>query len=177
MSNMKVAIYVRVSTDTQELEQQIEACKRYCDYKQYEYVIYQDIGSGKEWFKRPGYNQMLNDLRHMKYQGVVVFYFDRLGRDTVEVIKFFDEMESKGIQIISLNENFDTSTAIGRAIRDILVRLAQLERESISEKTKARLQALKNLGKKLGRPKGSGDKHPRKRGGYYGNENRKKKPS
>jgi len=172
---MKVAIYCRVSTDKQELEQQIQACKRYCVAHEYEYDIYSDIGSGKEWFKRPQFNLMLEALRRMEYDGVVVFYFDRLGRDTVEVIKFFDEMENKKIRIISLNESFDTSTAIGRAIRDIIVRLAQLERESISEKTKARLQALKNMGKTLGRPVGSKDKDKRKRGGYYGNTNRRKK--
>ena len=58
---------------------------------------------------------------------------------------------------------------------DIIVRLAQLERESISEATKQRLQALKNMGKKLGRPKGSKDTGSRKKSGYYGNKNRSNK--
>jgi len=172
---MKVAIYCRVSTDKQELEQQIQACKKYCENMEYDYKVYSDIGSGKEWFNRPQFNVMLEALRRMEYDGVVVFYFDRLGRDTVEVIKFFDEMESKRIRIISLNESFDTSTAIGRAIRDIIVRLAQLERESISEKTKARLKAMRDAGHKLGRPAGSKDKTPRKKSGYYGNKNNPKK--
>lgn len=172
---MKVAIYSRVSTDKQDLKQQIEACRRFCNYKQFKIgEIYTDIGSGKDYFKRPEYNRMLNELRRMKYQGVIVFRFDRLGRNTVEAIKFFDEMESKGIQIFSINENLDTSNAIGRAIRDFIIRLAQLERENISEATKQRLQALRNMGKKLGRPKGRKDTVPRKKSGYYGNSNRSK---
>jgi site-specific DNA recombinase len=175
---MKICIYVRVSTEKQELQSQIDACKRFCEYKGFEIAkIYYDIGSGADFFKRPQLNEMLKDLRAYKYNGVVVFRFDRLGRNAIECVKFFDEMETKGIEIFSLNESLDTSTAIGRAIRDIILRLAQLERESISEATKQRLQALKNLGKKLGRPKGSKDnpRKPRKKAGYYGNQNRSKK--
>ena len=173
---MKVAIYVRVSSEGQELDQQIQACERFCEYKEFEIGrIYKDIGSGKDYFKRPEYNEMLKDLRAMKYRGVVVFRFDRLGRKAVEAVKFFEEMENKGIEIYSLNENLDTSTAIGRAVRDIIVRLAQLERESIAEATKQRLQALRNMGKKLGRPEGSKDTRSRKKSGYYGNKNRSNK--
>ena len=111
----------------------------------------------------------------MKYGGVVTFRFDRLGRKAVEAVRFFEEMENKGILIFSLNENLDTSTAIGRAVRDIIVRLAQLERESIAEATKQRLNALKNMGKKLGRPKGSKDTKTRRKAGYFGNNNASKK--
>lgn len=176
MDKINVAVYCRVSTKNQELQQQVNACKRFCDFKGFEIGnVYMDIGSGKDFFKRPQYNQMLKDLRAMKYKGVVVFRFDRLGRNAIECVKFFDEMESKGIEIFSLNENLDTSTAIGRAIRDIILRLAQLERESISEATKHRLQALKNMGKKLGRPLGSKDSQPRDKRGYYGNLNASKR--
>ena len=89
----------------------------------------------------------------------------------------FEELEKKGIEIHSINENLDTSTAMGRAFREIILIFAQLERENISEATKQRLEALKNLGKTLGRPKGSKDKlgKPRKKSGYYGNKNRTKK--
>lgn len=169
---MSVAVYCRVSTNQQDLEQQIEACRRFCAFKGFEIgKIYTDVGSGKDFFKRPAFNEMFTDLRTMKYQGIVVFRFDRLGRNAVECVKFFEEMESKGIEVYSLNESLDTSTAIGRAIRDIILRLAQLERESISEATKQRLQALKNMGRHLGRPTGKGDSRPRKRSGYYGNAN------
>ena len=165
---MKIAIYNRVSTDKQELQQQIEACKKFCEFRGLEVKdIFTDVGSGKDFFKRPNFNVMLNKLRTYEYEGVVVFRFDRLGRNTVECIKFFDEMENKGIKIFSLSESIDTTTAIGRAIRDFIIRLAQLERENISEATKQRLNALRALGKTLGRPKGSKDRKQRKKSGYF----------
>lgn len=161
---MKVAIYCRVSTDKQELEQQLESCKKFCSFKEFKVLdIYTDVGSGKSFFTRPNFNKMLEALRSHQYEGVVVFRFDRLGRNTREAIMFFDEMEAKGIRIFSINESIDTTTAIGRAIRDFIIRLAQLERENISESTKQRLKALKSLGKTLGRPKGSKNKKKRSR--------------
>lgn len=162
---MKVAIYCRVSTEGQELEQQIEACKKFCEYKNFDYNLFSDVGSGKN-FKRVNFLEMLSRIRKLEYGGIVVFRFDRLGRNAREVVTLFEEFENKGIQVFSLNENIDTTSPIGRAVRDIIIRLAQLERENIAEATKQRLQALKNLGKKLGRPKGSKDKNKRKKEGY-----------
>lgn len=162
---MKVAIYCRVSTDKQELEQQLKSCRDFCQYKEFEYSEFAEIGSGKD-FRRIKFLDMLERVRRREFQGIVVFRFDRLGRNAREVITLFEEFETKGIQIFSLNENLDTSTPIGRAMRDIIIRLAQLERENISEATKQRLQALKNLGKKLGRPSGARDKGSRKKEGY-----------
>jgi len=162
---MKVAIYVRVSTNNQEMEQQIKACENFCEYKQMDYEVFAEIGSGKN-FKRTKFLEMLERVRKREFSGIVVFRFDRLGRNAREVVTLFEEFETKGIQVFSLNENIDTSTPIGKAIRDIIIRLAQLERENISEATKQRLQALKNLGKKLGRPKGSKDKTKRDKTKY-----------
>ena len=173
---MKVAVYCRVSTDTQDLIQQIQSCRKFCEYKGFEIgKMYADVGSGKNYFTRPNYNKMLEDLRAMKYEGVLTFRFDRLGRNAVQAVRFFEEMENKGISIFSLSENLDTSTAIGRAVRDIIVRLSQLERESIAEATRQRLSALRSMGKQLGRPKGSKDTKTRRKVGYFGNSNATKK--
>ncbi len=162
---VRVAIYCRVSTDQQELAQQVEACKRFCEYKQFDSVLFQDIGSGKN-MKRPEFLDMLNRMRRMEFQGIVVFRFDRLGRNAREVVTLFEEFETRGIQLFSLNENIDTTNPAGRMVRDMIIRLAQLERENISAATKQRLQALKNLGKRLGRPPGSKDKNKRPIIGY-----------
>jgi DNA invertase Pin-like site-specific DNA recombinase len=159
---MRVCIYCRVSTNEQELNQQIEACKRFCVFKGFDYDVYAEIGSGKN-FLRAKFIEMLKRLRQLEYSAVVVFRFDRLGRNAREVVTLFEELENKGIQFYSLNENIDTTSPVGRAIRDIIVRLAQLERENIGEATKQRLQALKNLGKKLGRKKGLKDSKKRHR--------------
>lgn len=173
------AVYCRVSMEEQELKQQIEACKKFCDYKGFKYVVFSDIGSGKN-MKRPQFLEMLDRIRKREFDGLVLFRFDRLGRNAREVCTLFEEFEGKGIEVYSLNENIDTSSPVGRAVRDIIVRLAQLERENISEATRQRLQALKNLGKKLGRPVGSKDGKRRKKSGYYqrwANKGRANNPS
>jgi DNA invertase Pin-like site-specific DNA recombinase len=147
---MRVTIYARVSTDEQELEHQIASCKRFCEYKQFEIVkIYSEIVSGKK-AKRPEYLNLVEALREYKYDGVVVFRLDRLGRNSRELSLLVEELENKGIKVYSINESFDTSTAIGRAMREIIFIFAQLERDQISEATGQRLQSLKASGKRLG---------------------------
>jgi DNA invertase Pin-like site-specific DNA recombinase len=150
---MRICLYCRVSSDKQELDQQIVACKRFCDYRGFEVAaVYSETVSGAK-AKRPQYLQMLKDLRAYKYDGVVVFRLDRLGRNARELALLVDELENKGIKVFSVNESFDTSTAIGRAMRELIYIFAQLEREQIAEATRQRLSAIKAQGKKLGRPK------------------------
>lgn len=148
---MKAIIYARVSTDSQEIEQQISACRRFCEYKKFEVAeVITDKMSGAN-SKRPGYLLLVEQLRGFKYDGVVVFRLDRLGRNSRELALLIDELEGKGIKVLSVNEQFDTSTAIGRAMREIICVFAQLEREQIGEATKQRLAAVKAMGKSLGR--------------------------
>lgn len=150
-TEMRVAIYCRVSTDNQELTQQEAACRRFCDYREYKVAeVYQEIVSGAK-SKRPEYQRLVANLRTLTYQGVVVFRLDRLGRNARELALLVDELENKGIKVLSVHENFDTSTALGRAMRELIYIFAQLEREQIGEATKQRLAALKAQGKKLGR--------------------------
>ena len=146
-----VVIYARVSTNEQELGQQIAACQRFCEYKQFDVAqIYQDVMSGTN-NKRPSYLKMVEELRTLKYGAVVVFRLDRLGRSLREMVMLIEELENKGVKIYSLNESFDTSTAIGRAMMNLILVFAEFEREQISEATKQRLAAVKAAGGKLGR--------------------------
>lgn len=172
----KVCIYARVSTLSQELIQQVEACKRFAEYKGLEVAeIYKDIGSGKD-FNRPQFYKMLLDLRAMQYQGVVVFRIDRLGRSVLELSNLLSELERKGLRLYSVSETLDRTSAIGRLTINLIISMAAFERESIAEATKQRLAAikeeyaLKNAVKKpgekllkLGRPSGSKDAKKRKR--------------
>ena len=149
---MNVVIYARVSTAGQDLDQQLAACERFCQYKGLDIAArYQDIASGAKAV-RPELETMLQQLRGGLVAGVVVFRLDRLGRRARDLALLIDELESRGIHVYSIQENFDTSTAIGRAMREIVMVMAQLERENISEATKQRLAALRAAGKPLGRP-------------------------
>jgi len=101
--------------------------------------------------KRSEYQRLVANLRALMYDGVVVFRLDRLGRNSRELSLLVDELENKGVKVISVHDNFDTSTPMGRAMRELIYIFAQLEREQIGEATKQRLAALKAHGKKLGR--------------------------
>jgi DNA invertase Pin-like site-specific DNA recombinase len=147
---MEVAVYARVSTEDQELQQQITSCRRFCEYKGYEVArVFSEKVSGAK-AKRPQYLELVKELRQMQYGGVVVFRLDRLGRNSRELALLIDELENKGIKVLSVNESFDTSTAMGRAMRELIYVFAQLEREQISEATTQRLAAVKLAGKRLG---------------------------
>jgi site-specific DNA recombinase len=171
---MKCAIYCRVSTEGQELKQQIESCKKYCEIKRWEnYDIFTEIQSTRK--QRPVLQNLLKQCRQGKYDTIIVFRLDRAWRSSRQFIMDFDSLSARGCNVISVMEGLDPTTPIGKAMMTILVALAELERENISLATKQRLEALKNLGKHVGRPKGSKDKKKRSSVGYHGNKNRSKK--
>ena len=156
---MKVAIYVRVSTEQQNLKPQIELCKIACERSRHEvYKIYRDIYTGTS-SSRPQFNQMLEDMRNYKFQAVMVTKLDRIGRSLQHLLSLFNEFNKKGVHFIAVTQNIDTSTAAGKLQMQIMGAFAEFERNIISERTK---EALKN---KEGVGKRGKDKKPRKRRG------------
>lgn len=156
---MKVAIYVRVSTDKQELKKQIELCKKYCETKGYEiYKIYQDIISGKET-SRPAFNQLLEDMRKYNFKGVVVTKLDRIGRSLKHLLNLLEEFQNKGVDFIAVTQNIDTTTSIGKLQMQILGAFAEFEANLISERTREALKGNIKVGKR------GKDKTPRKKRG------------
>jgi len=163
---MKVAIYCRVSTDEQELKQQIETCKKYCEMKGWnDYEIFTETQSSIK--ERPVFSGVLARCRHGSFGILVVFRLDRAWRNSRAFIMDFDSLSGVGVNVISVCEGLDPTTPMGKCMMTILVALAELERTNISVATKQRMNALKNLGKTLGRPKGSKDSGPRRKSGYY----------
>lgn len=154
---MKLLIYARVSTDKQELDQQIQACQRFCEYRKFEVAeVITDIMSGAN-DDRPGYLNLISKLRSLQYDGVVVFRLDRLGRNARELSLVLEELHNKGITVYSINENFDQSNPYGKAMLQMALIFAELEREQIADATKQRLQALKAAGRQLGRKRQNHD--------------------
>jgi DNA invertase Pin-like site-specific DNA recombinase len=176
---MKVAIYARVSTDTQDYEQQVMACKKYCEIKGWnDYEIFTEQQSAVK--ERPVFLSVLSDCYRNKFNTLVVFRFDRAWRSSRQFIMDFDSLNAHGVNVVSVMEGLDPTTPVGKAFMTILVALAELERTNISIATKQRLQALKNMGKTLGRPKGSKDTKVRRKAGYllrYANKGGVRKPT
>jgi len=148
---MKVAIYVRVSTQEQILENQINPLIEYAKRMGWEYELFQEKESTRK--TRPVQWELYNNLLKKKYDGLLIYKFDRWARSTKELIEHIERLIDKGIQVVSYSENIDLSTSMGKAFLTIISAFAQLERDIIRERTLAGLARARAQGKKLGRPR------------------------
>lgn len=139
---MNVAIYLRVSTQEQSQEgfsipAQKERLVSFCKAKDYViYDFYIDGGWSGSNLDRPAMQKMIEDVQANKLDAVIVYKLDRLSRsqkDTLYLIE--DVFLANNTDLISMQESFDTSTPFGRAMIGILAVFAQLERESIKERS------------------------------------------
>ncbi len=139
----KAALYIRVSTDAQfeegySVDAQKEMLAAYCTtkgWKKYEFYI--DGGFTGSNIERPAMRQLIEDVKRGQIGAVVVYKLDRLSRsqkDTLYLIE--DVFNPHGVAFTSLNENLDTATPMGRAMLGIMSAFAQLERETIRERTR-----------------------------------------
>jgi len=156
---MNVAIYARVSTQEQTVENQLYALKRYAERMDWEYDVFVESESTRK--TRPVKNQVYQDLLKGLYDGLLIYKFDRWARSTTELISEMDVLVKRKISIHSLSEGFDISSSMGQAMLTVISAFAQLERDLIRERTLAGLERAKMQGKRLGRPKGSKDQKRR----------------
>ncbi len=137
--------YARVSTEDQSMTMQVDAleaagCAR----------VFSEVGSGKS---RKGRTELQAALDYLNPgDTLAVWRLDRLGRNTVDLITMVNDLNEQDIEFRSLTEAIDTSTSGGRFILTIFSALATMEREIISERTKAGLEAAAKNGRKGGRP-------------------------
>jgi DNA invertase Pin-like site-specific DNA recombinase len=137
--------YARVSTLDQNLDMQVDALKKYgCDQ------IYEEkmTGTKKE---RPKLAELMTILR--PGDKVVINKLDRISRSTKHLIDLSEFFEKKGVEFVSIQDSIDSSTPIGRFFFRILASIAELERDIISERTKAGLSSARARGRNGGRPK------------------------
>lgn len=167
------AVYVRVSTNKQDADNQLLQLGPYCEKQGYTiYQVYQDILSGAE-DRRPAFNQMFKDAHQHKFEVVVFWALDRFSRSGIYfTMQKLQELHGLGIGWDSYQEQyFRTIGPFGEAVMGIMATLAKIERERLSERTKAGMARKMATGWRPGRKKGVVDKKPRKRRGYYGNHN------
>lgn len=165
---MKGALYLRVSTSEQTTLNQRLALETYCKNNKIDIVeIYNDEGVSGTKDTRPALDRMLNDMRQKKFDCIVVWKFDRLGRSTKHLLQVLEEMQKKDVRLIATSQNIDTATPMGKFFFVILSGFAEMEREMIVERIRLGLDRKKKQGYKLGRPKGSIDKKKRRTSGYH----------
>lgn len=149
---MKAGIYIRVSTQEQaqegySIEAQTERLTNYCKAKDWNiYYKYIDPGYSGSNINRPAVQKLISDVKNKKIDIVAVYKLDRLSRSQKDTLYLIEDIFLKnGVDFVSMNENFDTSSAFGRAMIGILSVFAQLEREQIKERTSmGRMERAKN---------------------------------
>ena len=156
---MNVAIYPRVSTQEQAKEgysigEQTERITKYCAAMNWHVSrVYTDAGYSGASMDRPGLQALIRDVQAGKIQKVVVYKLDRLSRSQLDTLYLVEKVFiANGCEFVSITENFDTSTAFGRAIIGILSCFAQLERDCIKERLMMGADARANEGKWRGGP-------------------------
>ena len=146
--------YARVSTREQNLSSQEDALSKAGCIR-----IFTDKISGKE-FNREGLKACMDYLR--AEDTLVIYRLDRLGRSVKEMLDLCAQLESRRIKLVSLQDNLDTSTAVGRFTMQILASLAEYNRNLILEGCKAGIEAAQKRGVKFGRQTGVKMKKPKK---------------
>jgi DNA invertase Pin-like site-specific DNA recombinase len=167
-----IALYIRVSTTEQTVENQRIRLIEYAEKNGCTYDVYEEVESTRK--TRPVKQALLAKLRQNQYDAVVVYKLDRWARSSTELILDTKELIDKGVGFISISDSLDFSTAAGKLQFQILSAFAEFERELIRERTIEGLRRAKQQGKQAGRPKGSKDSKQRKKSGYILREAKKR---
>jgi len=156
---MRAFVYCRVSTQEQatddhySLDNQEARCRDYIKQRSWQLVkVLKDVGSGKS-AERPNYQELLLAIREKRVDVVVVYRLDRLSRNVVDVYSALDAFSRSEVGFASVQEAFDTTTAMGRAMLGVAAVFAQLTREMISENTRDGLARRAQSGKWTGSPR------------------------
>ena len=152
---MKIAVYSRKSVLTgrgESVGNQIEICRKYIETKigVCETEVYEDEGFSGKNAERPAFKRLLKDIKDGKIQAVVCYRLDRISRNVGDFVSLTEELLRRGVAFISVKEEFDTSTPMGKAMMYIASVFAQLERETIAERVKDNMRELAKTGRWLG---------------------------
>src|SRR5687767_9017154 len=152
-NGLRAAIYARVSTFDQEPENQLQEVRRYVQARGWTAVEYVDRGISGSKDRRPALDQLLSDARRRRFDVLVCWRLDRLGRNLKHLITLLEELQVLGIAFVSLAEGIDATTPAGKLQMHILGAIAEFERARIRERVLAGLARARTQGKRLGRPK------------------------
>jgi DNA invertase Pin-like site-specific DNA recombinase len=148
----RCAIYARVSTPEQCIDNQLYDLRKFAEQRGYEVACeYTDVGVSGSKARRPGLDSMLKDARKRKFNVVIVAAFDRVARSTKHFLSVVDELTDSGIEFVSRRENIATDGAMGRLFLTIISSIAELESDLIRERIRAGMRRRKLDGLRVGR--------------------------
>jgi DNA invertase Pin-like site-specific DNA recombinase len=150
------AIYVRVSTDKQTVENQVRELRQIAERRGWEVVAqYSDAGisGSKGRDDRPGLDQMLKDAQRRRFDVVMAWAIDRLGRSLIDLLGTIQALEACGVDLYLDQQGLDTTTPAGRLMFQVTGAFAEFERSMIRQRINAGLKRAVEAGKTLGRPR------------------------
>jgi DNA invertase Pin-like site-specific DNA recombinase len=155
--NRTVALYMRVSTDGQDVELQrrelVAACERHGWDVVAEFVD-QGISGSKGREQRPAFDRLCKDMARKRFDLVAAWSVDRLGRSLQHLVAFLGELRGAGVDLYLHKQGLDTSTPTGRAMFGMCGIFAEFEREMIVERVRAGIAKARVNGTRSGRPIG-----------------------
>ena len=154
----KIAIYSRKSRFTgkgESIGNQVELCREYvrnvfgadCGDS---CKVFEDEGFSGGNLKRPDFQRMMDRVRKGEFKAIVVYRLDRVSRNISDFAGLIDELTKLDVSFVSIREQFDTSTPMGRAMMFIISVFSQLERETIAERIRDNMHELAKTGRWLG---------------------------
>jgi len=142
----RAALYVRVSTDKQSAEHQVRELRQIAERRGWDVVdVYTDegISGAKRRDKRPGLDSMLNDASRRKFDILMVWAIDRLGRSLIDLLGTIEHLEAAGVDLYLDQQNIDTTTPMGKLLFQITGAFAEFERTMIKTRVRAGMQTVK----------------------------------
>jgi DNA invertase Pin-like site-specific DNA recombinase len=151
----RVAIYLRVSTDGQSIENQRQELLSVAKHHGWDVVeTFQDqgISGSKGRDKRPAFDRLLKAATRRQFDMIAAWSVDRLGRSLQDLVAFLGEIHGAGVDLFLHQQGIDTSTPAGKAMFQMLGVFAEFERSIIVARVHAGLKRARKEGKRLGRP-------------------------
>lgn len=152
MKVFSVAVYVRVLRLDQNPENQAAELRRYVKARGWQATEFIEHGMSGAKDKRPRLDAMMKDIKRRRFDAVVCWKLDRLGRSMRHLVTLLDELRALDVGLVTLGEGLDTTTPAGRMAFGIFASVAEFERERLRERTLLGLDRAKAQGTKLGRP-------------------------
>jgi len=152
LTTQRAAVYARVSTADQTCENQLLELRRYCEARGWTAVEYVESSISGAKDRRPALDALLKDAKRRRFDVLVCWRLDRLGRNVRHLVTMLEDLNHVGVAFVSLGEGIDCTTPAGKLQLHILAALAEFERERIRERVVAGLARVRSKGRRLGRP-------------------------
>jgi DNA invertase Pin-like site-specific DNA recombinase len=151
-SAKRVAVYVRVSRLDQNPENQVHELRRYIQARSWDAVEFIEHGVSGSKDRRPALDRMVTDVRRKRFDAIVCWKLDRLGRSMRHLVTLLDERRALDVGFVSFGEGIDTTTPAGRLVFGIFAAVAEFERERLRERALLGLEQARRAGTRVGRP-------------------------